>query len=229
MITAVMQPYLFPYLGYFQLINCSDNFVIYDDVNYIKNGYINRNYILSNGEKQRITIPVLGASSNKKIKELCYSADVKKVLVSIQQAYSKAPYFKEVYSLIEKVLEDKNRSISEICRQSYIAIFNYLGIKKNFVKSSDLEYNRANRPEERLVELTKYFDSNKYVNAIGGKELYCKDYFKNNGIELSFIAPGLPKYEQGAGEFIVGLSIIDILMWCEIDTVKGMLNTFRFE
>ena len=155
MITAVMQPYLFPYLGYFQLINCSDSFIIYDDVNFIKGGYINRNYILSNGEKQRFTIPVPGASSNTKINELCYSTDVKKVLASIQQAYSKAPYFEEVYPLIEKVLKGKERSISNVCLQSYVEIFNYLGIRKNFFKSSDLKYDRKKSPAERLVELTK--------------------------------------------------------------------------
>ena len=120
MITAVMQPYLFPYLGYFQLINCSDNFIIYDDVNFIKGGYINRNYILSNGEKQRFTVSVPGASQNKKINELCYSGDVKKVLASIHHAYSKAPYFEKVYPLIEKILKRKERSISDVCLQSYI-------------------------------------------------------------------------------------------------------------
>lgn len=229
MITAVMQPYLFPYLGYFQLINCSDNFIVYDDVNFIKGGYINRNYILSNGEKQRFTIPVPGASSNKKINELCFSTDVKKVLASIQQAYSKAPYFEEVYPLIEKVLKGKERSISNVCLQSYVEIFTYLGIKKNFFKSSDLEYDRKKSPAERLVELTKSFNSNKYVNTIGGKELYSKDYFKENGIELSFISSNLPPYVQGSKEYIAGLSIIDILMWCEIDAIKGMLNSFSFE
>lgn len=229
MITAVMQPYLFPYLGYFQLINCSDNFIIYDDVNFIKGGYINRNYILSNGEKQRFTIPVPGASSNKKINELCYSGDVKKVLASIHQAYSKAPYFEKVYPLIEKILKGKERSISDVCLQSYIAIFSYLGIKKNFFKSSELTYDRKKKPAERLVELTKLFNSNKYVNTIGGKELYDKEYFKQNGIELSFISSKLPPYEQGLKESIVGLSMIDILMWCEIDDIKSMLNSFSFE
>lgn len=224
---AVMQPYLFPYIGYFQLIYASDIFVIYDDVSFIKQGYINRNTLLSNGKPVRFTVPVPGASSNRKISSLNFSNDIKKVIRTIHQSYSKKPYFRDVFPLVEDVLLSADRSISSVCLKSYINIFNYLDIKKEMIKSSDIDYDRYAGPSDKLIEFCKKFNANRYINSIGGMELYSKDEFLKNDIDLCFLKPVFKEYNQGGIEFIPGLSIIDCLMHCPPDKVKSFLCSYE--
>ena len=83
MTVAIMQPYLFPYIGYWQLIHAVDTFVIFDDVNYIKKGYINRNNILVNGQKQTFTLELMSASQNKLINDIDIGNNIEKVMESI--------------------------------------------------------------------------------------------------------------------------------------------------
>ncbi|EIO4059130.1 WbqC family protein [Vibrio vulnificus] len=224
---AVMQPYLFPYLGYYQLVYAVDKFVFYDDVNYIKGGFINRNNILANGTSQRFTIPVEQASSFKKISELSFSENVRKQLMSIEQAYSKAPYFKDVFPIIQKVLSSENRDVTYVCRQSIEAVFLYLGIEKSTILSSDLDYSRDQSAADKLVSIAGLLNCNEYVNSPGGKELYNKAYFKERGVDLSFIGMKLVDYPQGNDkDFLPYLSMIDVLMWNDKDSVKSFLDKY---
>ncbi|GIA87721.1 WbqC family protein [Vibrio cholerae] len=224
---AVMQPYIFPYLGYYQLVNMADVFVLYDDVNFIKGGYINRNNILVNGAMHRFTLPVPGASSNKKICELSFSSDVNKVLKTISQAYSKAPFYSDVYPLIEMVLQTEKRNISTVCQVGIKSVFDYLGVDKKIIKSTDLTYDRGASPADRLIEITKLFNDSIYVNSIGGQALYDKEYFDNHGVELKFFTMKSVQYSQAEGEFTPNLSMIDVLMWCDKDCIKNLLNEYR--
>lgn len=223
---GVMQPYLFPYLGYYQLVNCVDSFVLYDDVNYIKGGYINRNTILSNGKKQRFTLPVMKASSNQKIKNLLFTSNTEKLLKSIEHAYRKSNNFDTVYFLIKKVVESSDRSISEVCRKSISMVFDYLEIDKNLVKSSFLKYDRDLPADQRLIEITRSFKANHYVNSIGGKELYDKSFFELNNIKLSFIKMNNISYLQSGDIFVPNLSIIDVLMWCTKEEVRNLFDEY---
>ncbi|CAG34771.1 WbqC family protein [Desulfotalea psychrophila] len=227
MVIAVMQPYLFPYFGYYQLVNCADKFVVYDDVNYIKGGYINRNNILVKGQSQRFTVPVPGASSNKKIKELSFSSDVKKVLSTIQQSYSKALFFNEIFPIVEAILTYEDRSLAEVCKQSLSQVFAYLGVEKEIIKSSELDYDHSLSAADRLIDITRRFGANKYINSIGGQSLYNKDYFQSNGIELSFIKMDEVSYTQANNKFVPYLSMIDVLMWCKKERVVEMLKSYK--
>lgn len=211
---AIMQPYLFPYSGYFQLIYAADLFLIYDDVAYIKQGYINRNSILSQNGATRFTIPVPGASSNKLISELIFSNNVEKTLKTIEQSYSKAPYFKDVFPIIREALEFEDRSISSVCQKSYEDIFSYLGVEKQFKKTSELEYDRSTSARDRLIALCQQFGADCYINAPGGRKLYAKQDFTDKGVDLKFIETLPVEYSQGVSEFVPNLSIIDILMNC---------------
>ncbi|MBJ7265753.1 WbqC family protein [Idiomarina abyssalis] len=224
---AVMQPYLFPYIGYFQLIYAADLFLIYDDVAYIKQGYINRNSILSPNGATRFTIPVPGASSNKLISELAFSEDVAKVLRTIEQSYSKAPYFEEVFPMIRGALELGDRSIASVCQRSFEDIFSYLGLKKQFKKTSELEYNRSASARDRLIALCQQFGADSYINAPGGRKLYAKQDFAEKGIDLKFVDSLLVEYSQGGDEFAPNLSIIDMLMNCSPSQV--IENMERYE
>lgn len=224
---AVMQPYLFPYIGYFQLIYASDLFLIYDDVAYIKQGYINRNSILSTNGATRFTVPVPGASSNKLISELAFSGGVAKVLKTIEQSYSKAPYFEDVFPIIRGTLELEDRSIASVCRKSFEDIFFYLGIEKQFKKTSELEYDRSASARERLIALCQQFGADCYINAPGGRKLYAKPDFDEKGIDLKFLDSFPVEYSQGGAEFVPNLSIIDALMQCSPGSIRGLLSQYE--
>lgn len=211
---AVMQPYLFPYIGYFQLAYYSDVFIFYDDVTYIKNGYINRNWILTKNGRQLFTLPVNKASSFSLIKELNFSDNIKKMLLTIQQAYSKAPYFAEVFPIVEKTLACENRNVSYITSQSIIEVFKYLEIEFKYTYSSLVEYDNTQDAKNKLYQFCDIFDSNEYINTIGGQDLYHKEDFLKQGIKLDFIRGCEIKYNQFNNKFGFedNLSIIDLLM-----------------
>ncbi len=237
MVLGVMQPYIFPYIGYFQLINKVDVFVFYDDVTFIKNGWINRNKILINKKENIFSIPLNKQSSNTLIKDtqvsiLLYNKWLHKFLKSIQQTYSKAPYFNEVYTIIENTFL-KNISdtiyISDLCQASIIACCQYLGITTKFMKSSELlnSHQECNR-SDRLIKIAKDFNCTTYINSIGGKELYEKEYFKEKGIGLTFLKPNSIEYLQNnSNEFVAGLSIIDVMMYNSKEQIRVMLNDFN--
>ena len=228
---AIMQPYIFPYIGYFQLVNSVDKFVFYDDVNFIKKGWINRNSILINNQSHLITFPCLKASQNKIIMDIGIDINSKeyvKIINTIFQAYKKAPQFNNIFPLIESVLKSKCKNISDLSVLSIKTISNYLNLETVFLNSSKSfsEYKSEDKAD-RLIQITKSIDSDHYVNAIGGTSLYDKNYFNKKGIQLNFLQPSIDSYLQFNKDFIPNLSIIDALMFNEIDTVVKMLNNYK--
>ena len=223
---AVMQPYLFPYIGYYQLVNASDVFIVYDDVTFIKQSFINRNSILTNGEPKRFSLPVPGASSNALIKNLDYAPAVK-LLKTVQQNYSKAPYYQDVIGIISSILTKKSRSVARLNELSIRKVFDYLGLKKQIVFASDLDYDRTADRADRLITLTKMHGCMHYINSPGVKELYDKKYFDKQGIKLSFIQSEIKPYTQASKEFVPYLSIIDILMNCSKEEIYKMLSNYK--
>lgn len=223
-----MQPYFFPYIGYFQMIKSVETFVFYDDVNYINRGWINRNKILFNGKELLITLPLKEASQNRMIKDIETDRLDKwktKTLKTIQLSYSKAPYFEEVYNIIKSCLDSSDGYVSTIASSSIIQVSNYLKLNTSFevssVKYADTKgLDRANR----LVEICKRNNATMYINAIGGADLYEKNFFKNYAIELAFIKPKPIIYNQFKNDFVPWLSIIDVLMFNSIQEVQIMLN-----
>ncbi|WP_026452221.1 WbqC family protein [Aequorivita capsosiphonis] len=231
---AVMQPYLFPYIGYFQLVKAVDVFVFYDDVNYINKGWINRNKILLNENEYLFTIPCIKASQNKLIKDIEYDnnhRDFKKILGTMNQVYSKAPYFNEVWTLISTVFERDLKFISTLAQESVIQISKYLELNAVFKSSSDFHSETVGMERaDRLIEICKREKANEFVNATGGRALYEKSYFQNNGININFInSEGAIEYKQFSNEFIPWLSIIDILMFNSVAEVQQMLYKYKLE
>lgn len=213
---AVMQPYLFPYVGYFQLIQQVDKFVFYDDVNYIKQGWINRNRILINGEAKYINIPLEKASSFKKILEINHKLDEierRNFLKKIQVTYSKAPFFEETFELIEKCLFQTGKSIADISIKSVIEVSNYLNLNCDFIISSKSYSNQNLNRQERLIDICLQESCSTYINPIGGNELYSKSVFFNHKINLLYIEPEIKSYKQFNNDFVPSLSIIDVLMF----------------
>jgi hypothetical protein len=224
---GIMQPYLFPYLGYYQLAYHSDKFVFYDDAAYQTRGFINRNNLLSQGKSQRFTLAVKKASQNKKINELYFSNEVSKILKTITYAYQKAPYFYDVMPIIESVLCENNRNVAKISTSSIILIFNYLGINKEYLLSSLIDYDRQTNAANKLISICKCLDVSEYCNAKNGADLYSKEEFLEQGIALSFIKMKPITYFQNQQYFINNLSIIDILMWNSKVQVKDLLGQYE--
>lgn len=223
-----MQPYLFPYIGYYQLAYEVDEFIFYDDVSFIKQGYIHRNNLLAKNKSQRFTLPVLKASQNSKINELYFSQNLKKTLTSIRLAYAKAPYFNDIYPLVEAVLNDENRNVANITARSIIDVFSYLNIDKKMLFSSDIHYQRQLSATQKLIDMCKRRNAQGYCNAIGGKGLYSIDEFEQANIKLSFIQMDTIKYQQSNNtEFIGNLSILDVLMWNSKQAVIDLLMKYK--
>ena len=228
---AVMQPYIFPYIGYFQMIHSVDVFVFYDDVNYIKKGWINRNRILINGKDQLITVPLINASQNKLIREVKVfeeGAAYKKVFTTIKQNYKKAKYFSEVFPLIERIFCTTHDTVADLAIHSIEEVNNYVGID-TVLKRSSVEYagTKGLEREKRLIEICRQTGAEDYINAIGGQDLYSKDDFGSKGINLQFIKPELIEYKQFNNNFVPWLSIIDVLMFNSIEEIQNMLNCYE--
>lgn len=227
MTLAIMQPYIFPYIGYWHLLEASDTFVIFDDVNYIKQGYINRNNMLANKKRQIFTLELIGASSNKLINEIKIGNNSKKILKIIKQNYIKAPYFEQIYPLLNNILLNEEPNLAKYIGYSIFRIVEYLGIKINILYSSDIEKDNELKAQEKVIHIAGKLGATNYVNAIGGKELYSKEDFRNNNIKLNFIKTNIIEYKQFKNDFIPYLSIIDILMFNSVEEINTMLKSYE--
>lgn len=224
---AVMQPYLFPYIGYWQLINSVDKFVIYDDVNFIKKGYINRNSILENGSPHLITLELIGSSQNKRINEISIGNNSNKLLKTIRQNYSRAPFFKDIFPMLEDILNNEEKELSKFLGFSLVKIAKYLNIGTKFLYSSDMKNDKTFKSQDRLIEMSKILNATGYINSIGGIELYDKEVFSQNNINLSFLKTHEISYKQFNNKFVPNLSVVDILMFNSKDKIKNMLTQFE--
>lgn len=226
---GIMQPYFFPYLGYFQTLNAVDKYVIYDDVNYIKNGWINRNFILLNGQKHLITLPLDGASPFHLIKEIKITPNVKakeKLLRTIEMAYKKAPYFDKIYPMVEAVVMEESCLISKALIKQFELIKEYLGLKTELIVSSTLDKNNELRAQDKVLHICKLLKGTEYINAIGGQELYSRHDFEDEGLKLYFMKTGEIFYKQFKNEFVPNLSMIDVLMFNDKANIRELLNSY---
>jgi len=204
-----------------------DLFVIYDDVNYIKQGWINRNRILLNEQPYFITLRLKDASSFKKINEIEINADKKTILKTVHQAYTKAPYFSKIYPLVESIMSFEENNLAKFVSNSINEIVKFIGIKKIIVISSESGIGRGLKSQGRILEICKHFNGTHYINAIGGQYLYDKIEFEKSSIELKFLKTNSLFYKQFSNEFVPWLSIIDVLMFNSGEEIKKMLDGFE--
>lgn len=224
---AIMQPYLFPYVGYFQLFRAVDRFVFYDDVAYIKQGWINRNRLLVAGEPSWFTVPLSGASSFNSIAETQidrsgYDKWRRGFVRTIDQSYARAPRLAEVRQLVESVLDDPPARIAELAIRSVTAVASYLGIDTATERSSESFGDVPGSGQDRVIGICRRAGAVVYVNAVGGKDLYTPGDFDDAGVQLQFHNPDLAPYRQQAPGFEPGLSILDLLL--NTETVEEATN-----
>lgn len=227
---GIMQPYFFPYIGYWQLIHCVDKYVIYDDVNFIKGGWINRNRILSNGNPQYFNIQMKGASSFKKIREISVDTNIinkKKLLKTLDNCYSKAPWYHETMELMSEIILTEEENLGRYLEKSIRIICGRLGIGTEIIVSSDIHKDNALKGEDKVIDICKACGADVYINAIGGKALYSFENFKRNGIKLLFLESGKVEYPQFGNLFVENLSIIDLLMFNSREQIRAFLDQYK--
>ena len=228
---GIMQPYFLPYIGYFQLINAVDKYVIYDNIEYTKKGWINRNRILMNGKDFLISLPLKKDSDYKFVCERELSSDYqpKKLLGQIRSSYVKAPYFKEVNPLLESILYYDQTNLFTYILHSVKAINHYAGIQTELVVSSSVNIDHQLKSEDKVLAICKALDADSYYNAIGGMELYSKERFQNAGIDLNFLKSDDIQYKQFNHTFVPWLSIIDVLMFNSKEEFSILLNKYTLQ
>lgn len=227
---AVMQPYLFPYIGYFQLMHAVDKFIVLDDVTYIQRGWINRNRILINHRASTFTVPLKKVSQRKLIKDLEIAEQEgwrEKLLKKITLAYKKSPYFNTVYPLLERIILYPSRTLVDYIGHSLLQLHGYLGLKTELVKTSWQYRNQNLKGQERILDICRQENSSVYINAIGGTALYSASRFADAGITLRFLRPRMIRYRQFGNEFIPWLSLIDVLMFNGPGQVANYLSEYE--
>lgn len=226
---AIMQPYFFPYIGYWQLIHAVDRFVIYDDVNYIKGGWVNRNRILINGKPTFITAPLHQASPFKRICDTVLQPSLvwrDKLVKMVEMTYRKATYFVEVFPVVEELIRYKTDNLSDYLVHQLRTLSVCMGINTEFVVTSRSYENNELSGQERLLDVCKREGATTYINPQGGQTLYDSETFRKASIDLRFIVIRPLPYKQRAAGFVPCLSIIDSLMEIGPDGMKEHLGAF---
>ncbi len=225
---GIMQPYFFPYIGYFQLMNAVDVFVVYDIIEYSKGGWINRNRILVNGKDSYITLPIKNDSDFLDVRDRylasCWDIDRKKMANKIKEAYRKAPFFDEVFPIVESCLQFDEKNLFKFVFHSIKTIKEFLEIETPFVVASEIDINHKLTSEDKVIRICNVLEADLYLNPIGGVQLYKKENFTRSGIELQFLKTSNVNYKQFSNDFIHSLSIIDVLMFNSKKMVQEMIN-----
>lgn len=231
MTLAIMQPYLFPYIGYWQLINAVDTFVIYDNIQFSKKGWFHRNNILLNGKKTLFSIPLKKDSDSLDVIERFISdgadKEINKIIRQIENGYKKAPYFEDVFPMIKEIFQNNERNLFKYIYNSVLQVCDYLEINTKIIISSTIDINHGLKSQDKVIALNKVLNATRYINPIGGTELYEYEKFQNENIELAFLNSNVPEYNQFEKEFIPYLSIIDIMMFNSKDEIREMLKRYE--
>lgn len=222
---AIMQPYFFPYIGYFQLIQSVDLLIVYDNIKYTKKGWINRNRILHNSRETLFSLPLKKDSDFLDVCARELAADFKrdKLLNQITESYRRAPYYTQTFPLLEQIVNYSDSNLFNYLYHSITKTCNHLDIKTEIRVSSTVHIDHTLKNQEKVLALCAAANADTYINAIGGLDLYSKDIFQANNIKLAFIRAKPFEYHQFNNEFIPWLSIIDILMFNPLEKIRDVL------
>ena len=228
---GIMQPYFFPYLGYWQLMKAVDKYVVYDDVNYIKSGWINRNAVLVKGKRHNINVILIAASPNKFINQICVNTDErvqKKLFKTISEYYSKAPFYAQVKPILEKIIFSQEPNLAKYLFESIKAVAAYLQIHTELMLSSQIAKDNSLKGYKKVIEISKVLGGTEYLNSFGGFDLYepHRAEFLDNGIVLRYLKMKEIVYPQFNNEFVPNLSIIDVMMFNSPEEIKKMLGDY---
>jgi hypothetical protein len=224
---AIMQPYFFPYIGYFQLIAAVDMFIVYDNIKYTKKGWISRNRMLQNGKDAMFSLSLKSDSDSLDVCERELAADFNrdKLLNQFNGAYRRAPYFAQTFPLVEQIVRHEDTNLFRFLHHSIVRTCEHLGIATEIRISSGIVIDHDLKNQDKVLALCAAVGATTYVNAIGGMELYSKETFREKGIELKFIKSKPFEYAQFGDAFVPWLSIIDVMMFNPLDTIQTCIST----
>lgn len=231
---AIMQPYLFPYIGYFSLIKNTDYFVFFDTPQYIRKGWINRNRILStNGDVTYFTVPIQKADRNTPINKsvISYNYDWKMKILGQLKIYKKAPNYDKVINLVNDVFNTDTMLISDLAIKSIVKTCEYLDIdiKYDIFSKMNLALPEVKEPDEWALYITKELGYNTYINPPGGMSFFNREKYQINDVDLQFLVQEIIPYRQNREVFIPALSMIDVMMFCSCNEINEMLCKYKIE
>lgn len=232
---GIMQPYLFPYLGYFSLIRATDVWVVFDEVQFIRHGWIERNRVLNSGcGWQYIKIPLVKAPRQNLIKDTYIRNDENwknKIFAQLTCYKKKAPYYSQVVDLLEKIFKEKNIDITSLNILALTMVCDYIGISFNYDIFSQTEMDiscNIKEPGDWAFQISKYYEAKVYINPYGGGDIFDVEKFRKEGIDIKFLKNNLSIYDQRNGEFEPGLSIIDVLMFNSPRETLKLVESYKF-
>jgi hypothetical protein len=225
---GIMQPYFFPYIGYFQLIKAVDVFVVYDSIKYTKKGWINRNRMLQNGKDVMFSLPLKSDSDYLDVcqRELSAGFNRDKLLNQFKRAYLRAPYFEQTFPVVEHIVRYKETNLFRFLHHSIAKTREHLGITTEIRVSSDIAIDHDLKNQDKVLALCEAVGANTYLNPIGGVELYDKGRFMGKGIDLHFLKTDEFSYSQFGNGFIPWLSIVDVMMFNSNEAITKMLTQY---
>lgn len=230
---AVMQPYLFPYLGYFQLIAAADVFVLGDDLHYVRSGWVNRNRILQNDAARLISFPLKKDRFQLPInqRQLCdtFSDEAERLIRLLTECYHEAPYFAQVMPLVERLIRFPQQNIALYAEHAIREMCAYLHIVTPIMRSSDLLLGNPVDKQERIIRIAHTFEATTFVTPEGGSVVYDRDHFARNGLLVRFFRMDPVEYRQFKQPFVGNLSIIDVLMFNCVEQVQQMLTRYQLD
>lgn len=225
---AAMQPYLFPYVGYFQLMHACDAFVLLDDVQYIRRAWINRNYIWQGRRSVRFTLPVAKAAQEARILDMRvdptqYVKFRSKLLNALHHSYGKEKRFDEIYTLIASVFAPEATTLCSLASSSIFNVCDYLGLDKTVYRASELAPQRSGSRSVQILALCEALQGSEYLNPVAGTDLYQPDVLAGGGCRLLALAPHIPD-ELCDPIARRPLSIIDSLMRHDRQYLRAVLE-----
>lgn len=226
MTVAIFQPYFLPYLGYWQLLAMADVFVVYDNIEYTKKGWINRNRFLQGGSDAYFTVPIKKASDYLTVAErqVAGNFDRDKLLRALAASYRQAPEFDAVFPLVERIVRAPLGNLFAYVHNGLTEVARFLSIATPMVISSTIAIDHTLKAEQKVLALCRAVGADRYVNPIGGRELYAPAAFGAAGIRLDFVKTRPITYPQLGGPFVANLSILDVLMFNSQSAVRSMLS-----
>ncbi len=221
-----MQPYFLPYIGYFQLLASVDQFIVYDNIKYTKKGWINRNRMLLNGRDAMFSLPLKKGSDLLDVveRELAADFDRTKLLNQFKGAYGRAAQFESTYPILERIVLHEEANLFRYIHHSIVQLCEHLSIDTDIRISSEMHIDHELKSQDKVLALCKAAGADTYINTIGGIELYAKADFRIQGIDLQFIKTRPFEYAQFGDAFVPWLSILDVLMFNPLNTVRSYIN-----
>jgi hypothetical protein len=223
---GIMQPYFMPYIGYFQLIASVDQFIVYDNIKYTKKGWINRNRMLINGTDAMFSLPLKKGSDSLDIvvRVLAADFDRTKLLNQFKGAYKNAPHFESTYPVLEQIVRHEDNNLFGYINHSIARLCEHLSIKTEIRISSEIDIDHELTGRDKVMALCKAAGADTYINTIGGVEMYDKDDFRIQGIDLQFIKARPIEYAQLGDTFVPWLSIVDLMVFNPLSKVRAFIN-----